>query len=182
MEFIENMGKKYDKYVNRFVDSLTINRDPKKWDVWDKVTVPMIFNKTHFDEMPIHVESLIIHKAGSGWGLNHPTEGTLGGKEYKDVPMYHDTDEVYMLIGTDPQNPHDLGGEIELWLGEGEESEKFSITESICIYIPANLVHMPVYFKRVDRPIMMVVVLVGTSWKGGFAKELPPDCDHIWQK
>jgi len=171
--------QKYAKYVNKFVDSLTINRDPKKWDVWGKCTTPMIFDKRHFDEMPLHVESMIIYQAGAGWGLNHPCEGTLGGKPYEDVPMYHETGEAYMLLGTDPKNPHDLGGVIEVWLGEGKDAEKFTVTESVCIWIPAGVVHMPVYFTRVDRPIMLVVVLAGPMWTGGFAKELPPDCKYV---
>jgi len=172
-------NSKYSKYVNKFVDSLTVNRDPVKFPIWGKVTTPMIFDQRHLKEMPIHVESLTIHKAGGGWGLNQPTEGVLGGEEYRDLPMYHNTDEIYMLIGTNPENPHDLGGEIEVWLGEGKDAEKFVITESICIYIPAGLVHMPVYFRRVDRPILLVVVLVGPEWTGGFAKELPPNCKEI---
>jgi len=174
-------NRKYAKYVNKLVDSLSVNRDPKKFPVWGKVTVPMIFNRSHLEGMPIHIEHLLIHEAGGGWGLNHPCEGVLGGKEFKDLPLIFDIDEIYTFTSTDPKNPHDLGGEIELWIGEGKNAEKYSITESTCVYIPAGLPHMPIYFKRVDRTIIMTVVLVGPLWACRFAKEFPSDCNYIYK-
>ena len=62
----------------------------------------------------------------------------------------HDFDEVVGLIGSDPQNPHDLGGEVEFWL----EDEKYLIKKSCLIFCPKGLRHCPLRVIRVDKPIL----------------------------
>lgn len=61
----------------------------------------------------------------------------------------HDFDEVLCFFGTDLNNPHDLCGEVELWLGD----EKHIITKSAIVFIPKGLMHCPMSVKRADRPI-----------------------------
>lgn len=64
-------------------------------------------------------------------------------------PHTHDYDEVIGFFGTNPDDVHDLGGEVELWLGD----EKHAITKSCMVFIPAGLQHCPLSFLKVDRPI-----------------------------
>lgn len=74
------------------------------------------------------------------------------GKERPKVstqPHTHDYDEVICFFGTNTEDPHDLGGEVELWL----DDEKHLITKSSIVFIPAGLKHCPLTFLRVDRPI-----------------------------
>ena len=61
----------------------------------------------------------------------------------------HDTDEVIGFFGSDPENPHDLGGEVEFWI----EDEKHIITKSCLIFVPKGMKHCPLLLNRVDRPI-----------------------------
>ena len=61
----------------------------------------------------------------------------------------HDFDEILCFFGTNPEDPHDLGGEVELWL----EDEKHTITKSCIVFIPKGMKHCPLTIKRVDRPI-----------------------------
>ena len=61
----------------------------------------------------------------------------------------HDFDEVLAFIGTDPKNPRDLCGEVELWLGD----ERHVLTKSCVVFVPKGLKHCPLRFVRVDRPI-----------------------------
>ena len=68
----------------------------------------------------------------------------------------HDFDEVVGFLGSDPQNPHDLGGEVEFWL----EDEKYLLTKSCLIYVPKGLRHCPLTVKKVDRPILFLAVSV----------------------
>jgi hypothetical protein len=63
---------------------------------------------------------------------------------------HDDFDEIVMLIGTDPERPHDLCGEVEWWMG----GEKYLLTESCLIFVPKGTRHCPMYFRRVDRPIL----------------------------
>ena len=64
-------------------------------------------------------------------------------------PHTHDYDEVLSFFGTNPDDFYDLGGEVELWLGD----EKHIITKSCIVFIPAGMQHCPLSFLRVDRPI-----------------------------
>ncbi|MDD5703015.1 MAG: hypothetical protein PHU23_13310 [Dehalococcoidales bacterium] len=62
---------------------------------------------------------------------------------------YHDYDEVLALFGTDMKDPSDLCGEVEVWL----DGEKHIITKSSLVFIPKGLVHGPIKWNRIDKPI-----------------------------
>ena len=66
----------------------------------------------------------------------------------------HDFDEIVGFIGNDFQNPHDLGGEVEFWM----EAEKYILTKSCLIRVPAGLRHCPLRVTRVDRPILFLAI------------------------
>jgi len=75
--------------------------------------------------------------------------------EIEGTPSHkHDFDEVLGFFGNDPQNPHDLGGEVEFWL----EDEKYIIKNSCLIFIPKGLRHCPLRVVKVDRPIFFLAV------------------------
>jgi len=74
-------------------------------------------------------------------------------------PHAHDYDEVQAVFGTDPENPHDLGGELEFWI----DGEKHIITKSCLIFLPKGLRHGPIYWRRMDRPVFHFVC--GTTGK-----------------
>lgn len=59
----------------------------------------------------------------------------------------HDFDEVLCYFGTDSNDPHDLGAEVELWLGD----EQHIITKSAIIFIPKGLQHGPLIYRKVNR-------------------------------
>ena len=65
----------------------------------------------------------------------------------------HDFDQFLIFVGGDITNMLDLGGEVELTLGEeGGELEKFVFTKATMVYIPAGLLHCPLNFKKVNDP------------------------------
>ena len=84
----------------------------------------------------------------------------------EDKPHTHDTDEIIGFFGSDPQNPHDLGGEIEFWL----EDEKYLLTKSCLIFAPKGVKHCPLVLKRVDRPIFHFTTVTG----GQYTKKVVP--------
>ena len=71
----------------------------------------------------------------------------------------HDYEEVFLFLGTDPQDTTDLGAEIEFWLGEGEERDKVVLTTSSAVYVPGGLVHFPLTYRNVKRPVMQVTIM-----------------------
>ena len=71
-------------------------------------------------------------------------------------PHEHKFPEVVMHLGTDPDNPLDLGGEVEFCLGP--EMESYTLTTSDMVYLPADFIHGPWIIKKVTRPFIMVTV------------------------
>ena len=66
----------------------------------------------------------------------------------------HSVAEILYFIGGDPMNFKEFGAEVEFVMGEGEEAENHIITTTTWVYVPAGLLHCPLDFKRVDKPIM----------------------------
>ena len=85
------------------------------------------------------------------WVMPRPTNAPPppGGKRAGTEPHSHDYDEVIAFIGTDHDDPYNLHAEVELWL----EDEKHIINKTSLVFIPAGLVHCPLTFLRVDRPV-----------------------------
>jgi hypothetical protein len=61
----------------------------------------------------------------------------------------HEFDEAIAFVGTNPDDPYDLGGEVELWV----DGEKNILDRSFVAFIPARTPHCPLSIRRVDRPI-----------------------------
>lgn len=75
----------------------------------------------------------------------------------------HEFDEIVFFIGSDPKNLRDLGGEVEFWLGEGKDAEKYLLTSTTVVWLPKGLTHGPLRFNRVDRPILNMALVIGTG-------------------
>ncbi len=78
----------------------------------------------------------------------------------ENVPHTHDTDEIIGFFGNNPEDPYDLGGEIEIWL----EDEKHILTRTSLIFVPAGMKHCPLILRRVDRPIFHFTTVPGGQY------------------
>ena len=72
----------------------------------------------------------------------------------------HDVPEIIGLFGGDFKNQHDMGAEVEFWM----EDEKYTITKSCMIFVPAGVKHCPLILKRVDRPIFHFTVVTSSQY------------------
>lgn len=89
-------------------------------------------------------------------------------------PHIHKDPELLFHIGSDPNNPQDLGAEIELYLGA--ELEKHIITKSCVIYIPPNFVHAPWKPIKTWRPWIFIEVNQGPKHtEKGYHQLLTPE-------
>jgi hypothetical protein len=61
----------------------------------------------------------------------------------------HDFAEILGFFGTNPEDIHDLGGEVELWI----DGEKHVVHQSFLAYIPKNMKHCPLQVTKLTRPI-----------------------------
>ena len=77
-------------------------------------------------------------------------------------PHTHPFDEVLTFFGTNYDDPHDLGGEIELWL----EDEQFVLTNSFLAYIPAGMTHCPLRIRWIDRPMFHFTLGPSQAYEG----------------
>jgi hypothetical protein len=78
----------------------------------------------------------------------------------EETPHSHDFDFYLFFLGRDDMG--DLGAEIEL--GLGKEQEIHTITTPTSVYVPKGLVHCPLNFKRVDKPILFVHALLAAKY------------------
>ena len=85
------------------------------------------------------------------------------GKGNVAPPHRHDYEEIFLFLGTNPEDTTDLGAEVDFYLGEGDEQEKVTLTTSSSVYVPPNLVHFPQVWCNVVRPVITVVIMPTSS-------------------
>jgi len=76
------------------------------------------------------------------WPKTKSDEGTV--KEHA-----HEFDEAVAYVGTDPDNPYELNGEVEFWI----DGKKNVIDKSFIAFVPAGTKHGPLKINRIDKPI-----------------------------
>ncbi len=75
----------------------------------------------------------------------------------------HPFTEIVLFIGSNHRDSSDFGGLLEWWMGEGDEAERYLIDKTTLIYVPKGLVHGPMNFLRVDRPILNIAIGLNTG-------------------
>ena len=78
-------------------------------------------------------------------------------------PHSHSYPEILGFYGSNPDDPYDLGGEIELVIN----GESHILTKSSMVFIPPNLPHCPLLVNRVDseeRPIFHFSVVMNSLY------------------
>ena len=125
---------KYGKYI-------ITELKPKESAPWDPVITeeeakPLLFLDDTVIKGAFYVES--------NWTFPAFAQNTHGASHH------HDFNEVLAFFGSDPKNPHDLGAVAEVHLGD----EVHTVTKSCLIFIPKNVPHGPIVFKKIDRPMI----------------------------
>lgn len=145
-----------------------------------RVSVPsLVFDDSVYPGAPLRVEIFHIFAAGAGTGVP-ALEPPIFKKSPPGMPAAgghaHSFDQLFLFLGTDPHDTLNLGGEVEFWLGEGKEAERFRVTKASSEYVPAGLVHNPHYFRSVERPFIMAVISVTSDYdpEGFRYTSLPP--------
>ncbi len=79
-----------------------------------------------------------------------------------EEPHSHDFDEFLIFIGGNPADVKDFGAEIELSLGK--EGEKHIIDTSTVICIPKGLIHCPLNFVKISKPILFCNIYLAPEY------------------
>ena len=151
------MLNKYEKFIMREPNAKWASVEPK-WGMERKSirvnsnlisdigidTAFMGITPEQFKEM----EAMAASKPG---GDGHPSH-------------VHDVDEYIFFMGGDPANILDYGAEVELTLGAGEDQEKYIINTPTIVYIPKGLAHLPMIYKKVDKPVLFGHLLMAPDY------------------
>jgi hypothetical protein len=80
--------------------------------------------------------------------------------------------EIVLHIGSDPNNPEDLGAEIEFVVG----GQPLVFDTTSALFVPAGVKHGPLTWKRLTRPHLQMAMVLGAGTlaeadPGGHVKE-----------
>jgi len=112
--------------------------------------------------------------------LTELTTVTAWNQVYHGSHIHKDA-EILFHFGTNPDDPMDLGAEVEIYMGP--ELEKHVITKSCAVYIPPGFIHAPYRTVRVDRPYIFMEVNQGPMHTEKSYKQLVPEKDRgkmVW--
>lgn len=62
----------------------------------------------------------------------------------------HPYPEIIGFMGSNPDNLDDLGAEAEIWMGD----EKYVITDTFMVYVPAKLKHCPLIVRNIRSNVL----------------------------
>lgn len=137
----------YEKYVTRTATP----GDPKI--AWGRADLGII----NFFNFPSNTGPL--EETNSMFQYAFVDKDCVFGVTEKKAPHKHDCDEFFVFVGSNPQDKTDLGCEVEFWIGEGETTEQITLNTSSVIFVPKNVLHLPVFFKNVTSPLIMLVLV-----------------------
>jgi hypothetical protein len=95
------------------------------------------------------------------WAARKGPEGTV--KEHS-----HPFNEAVAFIGTNPEDPYDLGGEVELWI-DGKQN---ILDKSFIAFIPAGTLHCPLKINKINRAMFHFTSGMGSNYN---LKPVPPE-------
>ena len=84
------------------------------------------------------------------WDVVEPSIPEMRHEKYNEIVLH---------IGGEPDNPEDLGADMEFGLG----GELFSFNTSFAIFIPKGLRHGPLNFKTCRKPYIEMAIMLGAG-------------------
>ncbi|MCD8106144.1 MAG: hypothetical protein LUF35_14395 [Lachnospiraceae bacterium] len=92
---------------------------------------------------------------------NVERDGHKGGG-YKGQ-IRHEAEMLWVFLGTDPENPKDLGAHIDFTLGLDEDAEVLSFDEPCCIHVPRGLANSGMKISNQRRAFLNINILTQPS-------------------
>jgi hypothetical protein len=98
-----------------------------------------------------------------------PPPGPMPGHESHEK---HDGEKEFLIhLGNDPDDPMNLGADVELYLGRGKWREKYTFNRTTAVYLPSGFWHCPWHVQKIRKDMTWVNVRIGgESAQGG----IPP--------
>jgi hypothetical protein len=86
------------------------------------------------------------------------------------IPHSHKFDEFLCFLGGNLENIFDFDATIELSMGK--EGEICLIEQATVVYIPAGLVHTPLTFKRIVKPVLFHPIALTPDYYSNFRESV----------
>jgi hypothetical protein len=120
--------------------------------------------KAPFDKGPFGHPRLRYQRGGRGGNLDMGVSMNYitGPNRAPDKPHTHPFDELWFFLGGDLSNTEDFDAEVEIYLGE--EGEKYVFKEATALEIPRGLVHCPLIFKKVNKPVLFLNLTLSSKY------------------
>ncbi len=114
------------------------------------VTEPKPGDDHHIDnefvKFPIYVDQEVVPGAHYFMAASFSKVTGRGAPPHEHTHPY---DEYLVFLGSNHEDPRDLGGEVEIFM----DGERHVITKSCAVFVPAGVKHAPINFLRIDTPI-----------------------------
>ena len=120
----------------------------------------LLYDDHVYPETPVWVEIFYAYAAGNDI---RQLPSVREGVEIKNPAGQHshnDFAELFLFFGSDPSDNTRLGGVAEIWVGHGEDAQKFMIREPTAVWVPKGVAHNPWYFSRIDNPKYPMILMV----------------------
>jgi hypothetical protein len=121
---------------------------------------------TYMSEIQVNAAKYYI-EFGWIWGMVKPNIPEMRHERY---------DEIVLHVGGDPEDPEDLGANMNFGLG----GELLEFDRGYCMFIPRGTNHGPLRWNRVDKPHIEMAIMLGCGtfkegWEDSFLGELRYD-------
>lgn len=160
---------KYDKYVQ----PLRLRTEMICPSFRGKISdFSLVHDQQTTPESPIWTETYHAYAPGTGVMAPSSLPPVINGDPRKDLldigqHAHNDFDEIYFFYGTDITDNTRLGGQVEMWLGHGNDAEKFIMKDPTAVYVPKGLAHNPWIVTKVtdpSKPIMITTIALTNSY------------------
>ena len=151
---------KYEKFVCRKQAIIAgVGPDGPIYEIAETGKIPPR-NDVNTGPRVIQFSKEFVKEAISGLEYGFITGNTIIG-DGKDFNAHkHDFGEMFLFLGTDPNDTGYLGAELEFWLDEGENLEKIKLDTSSGVYVPPNVGHFPLFCRNFQSQIIMIVIAI----------------------
>jgi hypothetical protein len=78
------------------------------------------------------------------------------------IPHLHNYDKIFVFLGSNPKDMSEFDAEIHMSMGE--EQEKYVITKPTAFYIPKGLIHCPLTWVKVNKPVMFTEICMTPTY------------------
>jgi hypothetical protein len=154
--FLNNTGE-FGKYILQDLMLPSVHATPEAIAKYEKAgRKRILWMDGNVMPVPFQINTAWYYSANHEYMDKWASEDKTVGRSH-----VHDFDELLCFYGSDPFNPYNLCGEVEIWL----HGEKHILTKSSLIFIPAGMPHLPLYVNRVDRPIFHFSLLLNREYE-----------------